>query len=292
MPWITVAPGDLSTGRRLGATAGIVSAGAQPNPALASAGTKGADIEVKLGGDLVMVSSAIVSKAGGDIRVEAGGRVEVGSELILPTSDLARGIYTSAGSDVTVLAQGDIFLNGSRIAAYDGGDITVKSFFGDVDAGSGGLSLQNVEQVRVTPDGRVEVLADYIPGSGILATTFSYGSTPVGNITIDTPRGDILARAGGVVQAAFNRTPTSGAAVRLTAGTKQTDTDPGFEGKIDASRSGVIGGNVTLDATGPVVGVIFASGNINIDTPQSVNVTALAQGTSMELAISQSTLLR
>ena len=273
---LTVRAHDLD----LGATAGIISSGAQSNPALAKAGSKGADIDIQLAGDLSMTSSAIVSKSGGDIRVVSGGRIEVGSEIILPTSDLARGIYTSAGSSVSVVAKKDILLNGSRIAAYDGGSITVRSLEGSVDAGSGGLSLQSVEQVRVTPDGQVEVLSDYIPGSGILATTFSYGSTQVGDITIDTPRGDILARAGGVVQAAFNRTSTAASSVKLTAGTRKTDSDPGFEGKIDASRSGVIGGNVSLDATGPVIGVIFASGNINIDTPQSVNVTALAQGTA------------
>ena len=40
-----------------------------------------------------------------------------------------------------------------------------------------------------------------VGGSGILATTFAAGSATVGNITVETPRGDILARAGGVVQA-------------------------------------------------------------------------------------------
>jgi hypothetical protein len=100
----------------------------------------------------------------------------------------------------------------------------------------------------------------------------------VGNVAVSTPRGDILARSGGVVQASFNGTSTTGASVKLTAGTKPEGTDPGFAGSIDASKSGVIGGNVSLEATGPVVGVVFATGNINIDTPQSVNVTALAQG--------------
>ena len=275
-------PGRLELQARsldLGATAGVLSTGAGANSALAPYSAKGADVKIRTSGDLVMFSSAIVSKAGGSIDVDAGGTIQVGSNIVVPASDQARGIYSSAGSDVTVTATKDILLNGSRIASYDGGAVTVSSRTGNVDAGSGGLSLQNVEQVRVDPlTHAVETFTDYIPGSGILATTFSYGSAKVGDVAVSTPRGDILARAGGVVQASFNGTPTSGSSVRLVAGTKATDGDPGFAGSIDASKSGVIGGNVSLEATGPVVGVVFATGNININTPQSVNVTALAQG--------------
>jgi filamentous hemagglutinin family protein len=276
----------------LGASKGIVTAGAQANPALAGVTAKGADIDVRITGDLSMFSSAIVSKAGGKISVQADGSIQVGAAFVAPNSDEAQGIYTSAGSDVSVTATRDILLNGSRIAAYDGGNITVKSLEGNVDAGTGGLSLQTVEQVRVRPDPLnpgvqiVETLSDPIPGSGILATTFSYGSATVGNITIETPRGDILARAGGVVQASFNGTPTSGANVALTAGTKAVGKPgdanyvPAIVRKIDASQSGVIGGNVTLDATGDIIGLVFASGNANIVTPQNVTATVLAQGSA------------
>ncbi len=274
----------------LGASKGILTAGAQANPALAGITAKGADIDVQITGDLSMFSSAIVSKAGGKISVQAGGSIQVGAAFVAPNSDEAQGIYTSAGSDVSVIATKDIQLNGSRIAAYDGGNITVRSKEGNVDAGTGGLSLQTVEQVRVHPDPLnpgvliVDTLSDPIPGSGILATTFSYGSSMVGNITIDTPKGDILARAGGVVQASFNGTPTSEANVTLTAGTKAVghpgdpDYVPALVHKIDASKSGVIGGNVTLDATGDIIGLVFASGNANIVTPQNVTATVLAQG--------------
>lgn len=277
----------------LGASKGIITAGAQANPALAGVTAKGADIDIQLTGDLTMFSSAIVSKAGGKITVQAPqGSIQVGATFVAPNSDEAQGIYTSAGSDVTVVAKNDIQLNGSRIAAYDGGNITVRSLNGNVDAGTGGLSLQTVERVRMLPDPDhpgatlVDTSSDTIPGSGILATTFSYGSTTVGNITIDTPRGDILARAGGVVQASFNGTPTSSANVILTAGTKAVghpgdpDYVPAIVRKIDASQSGVIGGNVTLDATGDIIGLVFASGNANLVTPQNVTATVLAQGSA------------
>ena len=263
----------------LGVTAGILSVGAAANSALGPLAPKGADLDIIVQHDLVMFSSAIISKAGGTLRVQAGDEIQAGSSLILPVSDGARGIYTSAGSDVTVLAGGNILLNGSRIAAYDGGNVTVRSTGGSIDAGSGGLSLQAVEQVRMNPaTGQISIQTDFIPGSGILATTFSSGTAHVGDILVATPRGDILARSGGVVQAPLNGTPSTGGKVELIAGTKPSDGDPGFVGRIDASKSGVIGGNVSLDATGSIIGVVFASGNINIQTPQAVNVTALAQG--------------
>ena len=48
---------------------------------------------------------------------------------------------------------------------------------------------------------------------------------------------------------------------------------------IDASGSGVIGSNIKLNATGDILGVIFARNNISLTAQQNVNVTALAQGT-------------
>ena len=263
----------------LGVTAGILSVGSAANAALGSLGSKGADLSIRVEKDLVLFSSAIISKAGGALQVEAGHEIQAGSSLVLPVSDGARGIYSSAGSDVMVQAGGNILLNGSRIAAYDGGKVTVRSTGGNIDAGSGGLSLQAVEQVRVNPTtGETSIKTDFIPGSGILATTFASGSAEVGDILVEAPRGDILARAGGVVQAPLNGTGNRSGKVQLTAGTKPSDGEAGFIGRIDASKSGVIGGNVSLDATGPIIGVVFASGNINIATPQAVNVTALAQG--------------
>ena len=47
---------------------------------------------------------------------------------------------------------------------------------------------------------------------------------------------------------------------------------------IDASGSGVIGNNVVLDATGNIIGVIFARNNLDLTAVQNVNVTALAEG--------------
>ena len=47
---------------------------------------------------------------------------------------------------------------------------------------------------------------------------------------------------------------------------------------IDASGSGVIGSNIKLNATGDILGVIFARNNLDINAQQNVGVTALSGG--------------
>jgi hypothetical protein len=262
----------------LGSSRGIDSYGPGLNRALGSVAPRGADVFINTRDNLVMFSSAIRSRAGGAIAIDSGGRIEVGSKLVVAESDVARGIYSTAGSPVTVTATGNVDANGSRIATFDGGRVTVLSRQGNVDAGSGGLAVQAVNQIVVTPDGSVTEESSTIPGSGILTATFLTGSARVGDISVNAPRGDVIARQGGIIQMPFNGTPYGEASVQVNAGTRAPDNTVLYQGSIDATGSGVIGGNVALNATGPVLGVVVASGNINIVTPQNVNVTALAQG--------------
>ena len=96
-------------------------------------------------------------------------------------------------------------MNGSRIASYDGGSIFVESKEGNVDAGTGGSGSVTVTKPYVNALGNAASLIVAIPGSGIIATTFPVatpGENPprLGNITIDTPMGNITASQGGVVQ--------------------------------------------------------------------------------------------
>jgi filamentous hemagglutinin family protein len=271
----------------LGATVGIVSQGPRGNAALANLFTHGADINVVLGGDLDMFSTKIASLNGGDISVVADGAVNVGSRTFSVSDASARGIFTTDRSDVTVIAGGDINVNGSRIAAYDGGNVTVRSLNGDVDAGTGASGVATVEKIYVDPVTR-EILsyAPTIPGSGILATTFPRSLAPgfpasrntVGDILIETPKGDIIASAGGVVQLPLNGVNENSGNVTLRAGTRAPDGTVIHEGNIDASGSGVIGSNVKIEATGDIDGVIFARDNLDLKAVQNVSVIALAGG--------------
>jgi filamentous hemagglutinin family protein len=287
----------------LGATLGIQSIGPISNPALANYFTHGADINVSLTGSLDMFSTTICSLNGGNVNVNAGGYVNVGSSTFSGSDQVARGIFTVQKSDVTVIAGGDVNVNGSRIAAYDGGNVTVESLHGDINAGSGGSGSVSVEEVYVDPVTRqVFTYTPTIPGSGILATTFPPPLDPgfpasqnlVGNILVETPNGNINASAGGIVQLPLNSLNSPDSIVRVLAGDELRDSGGNkilagnissgapvqvSNGRnIDASGSGVIGSTVKLDASGSITGIIFARNNIDISAQQNINVTALAQG--------------
>jgi len=271
----------------LGATAGVVSYGPRANPALAQRFDRGADLAITLAGDLDMFSTRIASLSGGSIQIAVDGAINAGSRDFASADNTARGIYTVDRSDVTVVARGNVNINGSRIAAYDGGNVTVRSLEGNVDAGTGGSGSAIVEKIVVDPvSRRILSYAPTIPGSGILATTFPPSLDPafptsqatVGDILVETPRGDILASAGGVVQVPLNGIGASAGTVTLRAGTRAADGSVIHPGNIDATGSGVIGSTVKLEASGSIKGLVFARESIDLAAVQNVNVTALAQG--------------
>lgn len=106
----------------------------------------GATINVTVSGDLEMPSSTIAALGGGDVNVvSTGGSMDLGSQYlvdfeadIMREDNLGLGIYTSGGGNVNVTAQGTINIDSSRIATFNGGDIFIESYAGDVNAGSGG----------------------------------------------------------------------------------------------------------------------------------------------------------
>jgi len=386
----------------LGATVGIASLGPDRNPGLATYFTRGADINIHLTGNLDMFSTKIATHNGGAINVFADGDVNVGSRSFVPSGRDARGIFTVYPDDITVVAGGNINVNGSRIAAYDGGKVTVRSLHGNVDAGTGGSGRVRVLRIYVDPITR-EIFTSRpgIHGNGIYATTFPRSSNAripastrrVGDILVEAPEGNITSNAGGVVQNPRNGVDPLAARVTLLAGiqpiydaagdivrydpvyssrnaiSEQTLERDGLklslvdgtgklvldadgnpitvlslsdergnttfssgrsisslklsetlasehsrlrlvyadggapadsDGKpiyivqladagnprfvvgrnIDASGSGVIGGNVRLDATGDIDGLVIARGNSDVSAVQNVNATVLAQGTA------------
>jgi filamentous hemagglutinin family protein len=269
----------------LGTTAGIQSKGVSlynvgGSYPLARLFETGSDISVNLAGDLNMYSTSIASLNGGDIAINAGGDVNAGSAEFTVNSIVARGIYTTSQGDVTVNARGNVNLNGSRIATYDGGNVSVESVNGNVDAGRGSSGYVIVQKYSVDPKTGV-VTADTatIPGSGILATTFPDSLSTVGDILVQTPNGDIIANAGGIVQLPLNHVKNPTALVTLLAGYELQNGSPvivSANRNIDVSGSGVISQNAILKATGNIKGVIFALGNLNLGATGIISVIALA----------------
>ncbi|MGA2540350.1 MAG: filamentous hemagglutinin N-terminal domain-containing protein [Verrucomicrobiota bacterium] len=263
----------------LGVAAGIISEGAFKNPALAALGG-GADINLTLQGDLTLFSSEISSYDGGAINIFAGGAIDAGlGSLPFSPPDTPYGIWTSGHSDVHVVAEGNVEVNGSRIAAFNGGNVFVESLDGNVDAGSGGSGQISFNTVQVNPvTHAASTGVEYFIGSGILTSTFynSPASEAVGNITVLTPRGDINASQGGIAQDPLNRNASLVPTITLTAGTRGPNNSIIYPGNINASGSGVIGINVDLNAAGNVTGFVLAQGNSTISAAANVSGTFLS----------------
>ncbi|HXR07241.1 MAG TPA: hypothetical protein VN765_07910, partial [Candidatus Acidoferrum sp.] len=263
----------------LGNGGGVVSEGSGSE--LAPYTARGADIDISVRGNLSMLSSTIESEYGGDINITCGGEIDVGSTVVPSTStQYPLGIVSLWQGNISVIAEGDVNVDGSRIAAYDGGNIFVESLTGNVNAGVGGSGTVTVSK----PNRNGEPgLTDQIPGSGILATSFpqlAYGETSgqIGNITVEAPQGDIVASRGGIEQVALGASAHNNATIDLIAGSKNSDGSVAYVGNVDAAGSGVIGGQVNISATGSINGVVVASVGANVSALQNVNATVLSQG--------------
>jgi hypothetical protein len=280
----------------LGSTHGIQTVGPANNPALHNYYIStlpgyiphGAAINVILTGDLDMFATTISSLNGGNISVDVAGDVNVGSTYVPGNDQYARGIYTTVDSDVSVIAGGNIEVAGSRIAAYDGGNVTVESLHGNVDAGNGSSGSVAVYEYYVDPvTGATEFANPTIPLSGILAMTFpprdplsTEPAYSVGNVLVETPQGNIAASAAGIVQLPLNGMNSDAATVTVEAGSRDAHGNVLYTGNIDASGSGVVGSTVKLDATGDINGIVFARNNADINAQLNANVTVLAEGTA------------
>jgi filamentous hemagglutinin family protein len=155
--------------------------------------TTGADIQVYARENLSLFSTVIASLNDSKVNVVVGGTLNVGSSAFSGTSVAPRGIYSAGLGDVVVTARGDINVNG-------GGNVTVESLTGNVNAGSGESGFVVAEAFKADPLGNVTSTSSTIPGSGILATSF----TQPGNILVEAPNGGVNAGAGGIIQLLLN----------------------------------------------------------------------------------------
>jgi len=220
-------------------------------------------------GDLVMTSSRVSNEGlGGSITIHTAGQVDVGSQVsALGFDGSPLGIFTTGGGNITVNSTGTIDVHGSRVAAYNGGTITLHSDEGDINAGSGGSGVTTFIGTEWDPVSQSVIhFPATIPGSGILSTTLADGTSQLGDVLLSTPHGSIYANSGGVIQIPFNGIQND-AKVRLNAGRD-----------IEAGNSGIIGGNIRLTAGGSVKGIVVGSGNVSIKSENSVSVSVLSGG--------------
>lgn len=302
----------------LGNSRGILSVGSGGTPTSLFVGRdysylapyidSGATIQVTAG-TLQMASSTIAALGGGDVNVNCTGvnsdgvSMDLGSQELVPFEDLIMngpkgsniglGIYSSGGGNVNVTANGTIHIDSSRIASFNGGNVTVLSQHGDVNAGSGGAVAipVNVFSPGMTT---LKEPVEYVYANGIAATTLAPAvdgstvpgaATLPGDISVTTPEGDIIASLGGILQETLNGTLLPGPKVTLTAGTPgaggwNSSDQPIHVGNVDLGQSGVIGGTVIVAATGKVKGLLISQQDAQVQAVESFSGTILSGGTA------------
>ena len=283
----------------LGSSSGIISwgIGSAFNPvnysSLAPWTPSGAAVNVDVTGDITLLSSTIASIFGGDVTVKSGGAVNLsqGNFALIPAgANICYGIFTSGHGDVSVSAENDVNVGGARIATFNGGDVSVRSEHGSVNAGNGANSILVVPVIRLDPATGVltsDTIANPRPfGSGIMAIspTALYrapgsGGLP-GNITVETPEGDIVSTLGGIQQFALNGSVAGGPTITLSAGTPPSSGSPGHAGNVNLGSGGVIGGTINITAQGSISGLIVSRQDANIIAAQSFGGTLLSGGTA------------
>jgi filamentous hemagglutinin family protein len=282
--------------------AGIDTSGAALNTALAPLGSSGANIDLTTtSGNLTMNGSFISTYSGGGIDVNSAGSVEVGSaeDFGFANTTTPRGIYVEGAGNLSVTANGNIDVAGSRIETFGGGDIALLSENGNIDAGNGAAGTFTPNIYETEPgSGRVIEFQPTFSGSGIEAltlpttlvaedqvtkqvVTLNFGSATVpGNISLATPRGNIVASEGGILQEPLNGNASAGPTVQLTAGSRDSQGHVTFAGNIDVSGSGVIGEAVNASATGTINGLLIGSQSVSITTPQAFSGTVVSAGSA------------
>ena len=206
-------------------------------------------------GDVDMVESQINTTGNdGGIYILAAGDINVGKATFSESGSVESdsGIYTTAGGSINIYSVGDLNVNESRVMTFSGGDITIWSDEGDINAGRGSKASVNATESSAMFD---EITGTWVleweapaVGSGVRTLTFD----PDG---LEGPKEE----------------PLPGDVYLFAP-----------EGEIDAGEAGISGSNVILGATEILnaQNISFSQGAVGVPvSTTSVNLGSLA-GTS------------
>ncbi|MGB5156434.1 MAG: filamentous hemagglutinin family protein [Desulfobacterales bacterium] len=212
-------------------------------------------------GNINMLLSQISTGSEKDyISIISGGDINVGKSTFVSNAEReSTGIYTAAGGAINIFSVGDVNVNESRIMTFGGGDITMWSDRGNVNAGRGSKTAINVSK------------ATYIP-------TYEY-------ITIN---GKTIQKVKSITR--IFKPPAVGSGIRCLTydpdGYEGPQTAPPIgdiyvaapEGVIDAGEAGIAGRNVILGATQVLnaQNISFTGTGVGVPTStESVNLGSL-----------------
>ena len=156
-------------------------------------------------GDLTLDFSRLYTLKGGSITLLVpGGAIDVG--LASPPANVPErsasqlGIVAEGAGDVDIYSQGNVLVNASRIFTLGGGNITIWSNEGNIDAGRGAKTSISAPppQVLVSSNGTVTVdFSGAVAGSGIRTIQIDPDAAP-GNVNLIAPVGTVNAGDAGI----------------------------------------------------------------------------------------------
>ncbi|WP_175049953.1 filamentous haemagglutinin family protein [Paraburkholderia sediminicola] len=173
-------------------------------------GANGANTLVKTG-NLDIRSTTIQTQQGGNVTILGpGGEALVGSVSAPPAivnstgqvlaGPSTQGILTLEKGDVNIFTDESILLAQSRIFTEQGGNMTIWSSNGDINAGKGSKSVADVPAPNYVCDVNHYCTVDArgeVTGAGI-ATLQTIPGVPVGDATLVAPRGTVDAGDAGI----------------------------------------------------------------------------------------------
>ncbi|MDS0791898.1 filamentous hemagglutinin family protein [Burkholderia pseudomultivorans] len=162
-------------------------------------------------GDLDMRSTTIQTQQGGSISILGpGGQALVGSTSAPPqivdsngnvvAGPGTMGILTLEKGDVNIFTDQSVLLAQSRIFTEQGGDMTIWSSNGDINAGKGSKSSADTPAPQYVCDANHYCTVDArgeVTGAGI-ATLQSLPGVPAGTVNLIAPRGTVDAGDAGI----------------------------------------------------------------------------------------------
>ncbi|MBI3188015.1 MAG: filamentous hemagglutinin family protein, partial [Gammaproteobacteria bacterium] len=151
-------------------------------------------------GDVSLTSSRIrTTDDNSDLSVLVpGGKFNVGLASATAEDD---GVMTFGKGDINIFALDNVAVNQSRIQALNGGDMSIWSSLGDIDAGRGSKSVLSLpEPVLILDEQQNRIYQEYpavVQGSGIRSACFD-ADCSAGNIILAAPAGVIDAGDAGI----------------------------------------------------------------------------------------------
>lgn len=217
-------------------------------------------------GDMKLFFSKIQTLDGGDIQLMApGGLIDVGLATAFSGNKTAAdlGIVAQRSGRIEALSEGDLQVNQSRVFTLGGGDITLWSEAGNIDAGRGAKAALSAPAPTYSFDAKgnlVVVFPAAVSGSGIRAQSGSTGTDIGADDTAASPLTGIF-----------------GDSARAARFGDVTLVAP--RGVVNAGEAGIGGKNVAIAATA-IIGVsnIQVTGNLTGAPPPPPSLAAVLTG--------------